>query len=572
MVFMHKLVTVLLFLCAGIGVYAQSGSVLDMEKLTSKVAPSSSSLLTAEQLPVADVIDPNVYVVGPGDVIGYQTTGLDFSEKLAVISPESSLMLERLGVINARDLTLSQLRDSIKNRIAERTPTIEVFVTLKRARIVYVTLKGNVPFPGTYAVPASTRVSSLIQLSRQPWLLRTDPAVTELVRAYGTSVTQNSAEVMRTGGPQISAYALRNIVVRHREGVSVVDLVRARVRGFEKYDPHLREGDVVEIPFDNSLKSTISIAGAVATPAVVAYKPTDHASILLAAAGGPTEDADLERVYLVLGGGSGKVTLTVDENLRIVGDDPELQPGSSIVVERKVVAGSAVRQGVVEVYGEVQKPGSVVITPGVTRISEVIAAAGGLKAAAAPSLSYIVRPDHQSFSQREVSENSFRRFMYSDLVLEDTIRFQLDQHYKIPFVSCDFATALRDTSSDQNVTLNSGDIIVVQPTPERVFVYGQVNQPGFVQYVPKKPMEWYIEQAGGFATGASEGRARIIRGKTKVWVEDDNDVYVEPGDEVYAPRPPAVPVGTQLQTYAIVAGMLSSVVALTATIISLARR
>jgi protein involved in polysaccharide export with SLBB domain len=119
--------------------------------------------------------------------------------------------------------------------------------------------------------------------------------------------------------------------------------------------------------------------------------------------------------------------------------------------------------------------------------------------------------------------------------------------------------------------MQSGDIVVVQPTPDRVFVYGQVARPGYVPYTPNQRLSWYVERAGGYATGGQDDRARIIKGKSKVWVEDDDNVFVEPGDEVYVPRPPDIPVGTELQTYAIVASIASSVVALTATLIAILR-
>jgi protein involved in polysaccharide export with SLBB domain len=226
---------------------------------------------------------------------------------------------------------------------------------------------------------------------------------------------------------------------------------------------------------------------------------------------------------------------------------------------------------VVQVYGEVASPGAVVITPGSTRLSEVIARVGGTTKNASLALSYIVRPDRGPLTMVQQRDDAFRTFQYSDLRLEDTTRYHIDQKYRLPYVSCNVVNAMRDTTSADNVTLQSGDIVVIQPTPDRVFVYGQVTRPGYVPFVPGKRMQWYVDHAGGYATGAEEERARIIKGLSKVWVEDDDNVFVEPGDEVYVPRPPDVPIGTEIQTYAIAASIIASVVALTATVISLLR-
>lgn len=562
---------VLIFCCSAAMVQSQSSGLLDLDRLSTKPTVTSNALLTGEQVPVDDVVNPDVYVVGPGDVIAYMTSGLDFSEKLTVISPENSVLLERLGIISAEGLTLTQLRDTIRATLKQRSPEMDIFLALRRPRLVYVSVKGNVPFPGTYAVPASMRVSTLVNVTRQPWLLRRDAAVNEQVRVMGASTSQTTLELTRTSASPLSPFAMRNIVVQHRHGTSLVDLARSKMPDGAAFDPHVREGDVIHVPFDIGGQPTISIGGAVASPATLVFKHGDRVSLLLAAAGGPLEDADLSRVFLIQADGTPAITLKVNHKLELLSADVELQPGSSVVVERKSPAGSAVQQGVVEVYGEVFHPGSVVITPGVTRVSEVLSRAGGIKPGASLTLSYIVRPDRGASSQRELSERSSRRFMYSDLKLEDTLRFQMDQFFRVPYVSCDLAQALADTNSQQNVALENGDIVVVESTPNQVFVYGQVNSPGYVPYQPKKNLRWYVEQAGGFAAGAEKGRSRIIRGKTKVWTEDDSDVYVYPGDEVYVPRPPAVPIGVELQTYAVIAGILSSVAALAATIITITR-
>lgn len=569
---MNKLTfAVILCLLGMINANAQGSSMLDLDKLTSKASGLSNTMLTGEQFPVANIVDPSIYVVGPGDILAYQTTGLDFTEKLALVSPEGTIMLERIGLVDVRGLTLDAVKDAVKKRLAERSASIEIFITLKRTRLVYVTVNGNVPFPGTYAVPASMRVSTLLQLTRQPWSLRTDAMAKDMGKEFAMSTSRDVQEITKSSGAEISAYARRNIVVKHSDGVSLVDLSRAQEEGQARFDPHLREGDVITVPYDRGQVATISIAGAVVTPAILAYKESDRASTLLAAAGGALDGADLQNVYLINPGSGKKVPLSVDSRLRVTGDNPVLEPGSAIVVGQRVVAGSDATQGVVEVYGEVGTPGSVVIVPGKTRLSQVVEAVGGVKPTAALSLSYIVRPDAQQPTMKNVADQAARSFMYSDLKLEDTLRFQMDQFHRIPYVSCDVEKALKDTNSLQNIALQSGDIVVIKQIPNRIYVYGQVNQPGYVTYVAGKTLEWYVQQAGGFAIDAKEGRARIIRGKNKVWLESNEGVVVEPGDEVYVPRPPAIPAGVELQTYAIIAGILSSVAALTATIITLAR-
>lgn len=547
-----------------------SSSGVDLERLTpsQRSAAALAPLLAGEQLPNSDVVDPRTYIVGPGDLFSYQTSGLDYFEKLTIVTPENNLILERFGMISCSGLTLDQVRDSLSAMVRRRSPNIELTLALRRPRLVYVTVSGNVANQGTYMVPASMRVSTLLAVTRQPGLLGKNAEPTDAGRSMNTPRTL--PEGMRTTASSVSAFARRNIIVRHRTGISTVDLPKASIAGFEHLDPHLREGDEVIVPYDVPDYAVISVAGAVGNTVSLAYREGDRASVLLAACGGPTFDADLTNITLVDGNGSGRMTLSVDSSWQLKGEDPLLSPGSTIVVERKIVTGVASRQGVVELHGEIERTGVQIIVPGVTRLREVIDRAGGIKKEGSLALAYVMRPALGPTTQRTDREASLRRFLYSNLTLEDTLRYFLDQQFRLPYVSCDFNRAFADSASPDNIRLQNGDIIEVPRKPDRIYVYGQVSQPGYVEFVPGRTFEWYVDRAGGFANGAKSGRTIIIRGKTKVSV-DDNDAIVDAGDEVYVPRKPDVPAGTELQMYAVIAGILGSVVAVAGAIISILR-
>ncbi len=549
---------------------AQSSSGVDLERLTPSQRSSSaiSPLLTGEQIPNSDVVDPRSYVVGPGDVLSYQTSGLDYLEKLTIVTPENTLVLERFGMISCAGLTLQQVRDTLAAMIHRRSPNVDLTLSLRRPRLIYATVSGNVANAGTYTVPASMRVSTFLAVSRQPGLIGKNTESSDPGRSM--SALKSAPEGMRSAASPLSAFARRNIIVRHRSGITTVDLSQAAIPGYEHLDPHLREGDEVIVPYDNANYAVIAVAGAVGNPVSLAYREGDRASVLLAASGGPTFDADFANITLVDGNGSGRMTLSVDSTWRLKGEDPLLSPGSTIVVERKVVTGQLSRQGIVEVHGELERTGIQIIIPGVTRLREVIDRAGGIKKEGSLALAYVMRPVLAPTTQRTEREASLRRFLYSNLTLEDTLRYFLDRQFQLPYVSCDFNKAFADSSSPDNIRLQNGDIIEVPRKPDRIYVYGQVSQPGYVAYVPGRTLDWYVSGAGGFANGAKSGRTIIIRGKTKVSVDDD-DAIVEAGDEVYVPRKPDVPAGTELQMYAIVAGILGSVVAVTAAIISILR-
>ena len=91
-----------------------SSSGLELDKLSPLPSSSIGSVLTAEQMPTDDVVIPSIYFLGPGDIISYRTTGIDFTEKMAVVTPENVLLMERFGMVDVTGLTLHDLRENLK--------------------------------------------------------------------------------------------------------------------------------------------------------------------------------------------------------------------------------------------------------------------------------------------------------------------------------------------------------------------------------------------------------------------------------------------------------------------------
>lgn len=552
---------------------AQSSSGFDLDKMmqSNRASGASSQLLQADQIPTDNVVDARLYYLGPGDVLAYQGLGLDLSEKLIPVTPENTVLIERFGLVNVNGMTLAQFRDSLRTIVQGRAPGSEISVTLRRARLIYVQVSGNVPYPGTYAVPASMRASTFLSLVHQPWSLRTDASAREINRTDRVQEQQNRLSgLSRTTTMSLSSYAQRNVTIRGRYVPRMVDLVRGRVRGYEHLDPHLREEDHVVVPFDVASYPTISVGGAFVTNTSLPWKRGDDIATLISASGGLSESAKPNTVRLERRDGS-----TVPVPINEKGESPvastTVEPGDVLVVDEEVYSGFESTTGIVQVQGEVMQPGAVRIVPGSTRLSQAIAMSGGISPRAALNLAYVVRPSERRAFNDHPGE-LLRRFQYSDLVLEDSLRYRLDQTYRLPVVACDVAKAVADSSSSANVVLFSGDKIVVPMQPTSVYVYGQVSNPGYVQYQPGKTMEWYVFQAGGYAVGAKPGRARIVKGRTNVWIQPERDLtIVEPGDEVYVPRAPDVPAGMDIQYYAVIGGVVSSIAALAGVLFTILR-
>jgi protein involved in polysaccharide export with SLBB domain len=531
----------------------------------------NSDLSSQSKFPVSNTVDPAHYYLGPGDILSLQILPMIFSEgEIIVVSPDNSIVIPRIGQFKVKDLTLQQLSDTLQAYIYKEVPKSKVNLSLIQSRTVLVTIRGNVLFPGQYYLPASYNVSSAVSFSNQnrseadmsakqyEAFMKLKMAESELAKYY-TGSGLNSPD-------QLSA---RFVNVIHSDGTySIADLARSIVEQNNGYNPYIREGDLITVPYSNNVSGKISINGAVVNPYTTMFNAGDKASFLLKLGLGLLQEADTNNIYLVNPASGEKTILQCDQSMNLISQDYNLEPGSIIIVGSKTSQVYS-KYGVVSVKGNVNKPGSYPIEVGKTRIKDVIENADGLNQEAYLPLANIVRSELADLSAYNAYYEISRLFQYSDLVLEDTIRYMIDINYRKPIVSCDFVKLFGDTSSTDNVLLEDGDLINIPSNPRKVYVFGQVNQPGYVEFSMGQNMEWYISHAGGYAQNAEVERARIIRGKTFVWEEGTEDVPVYAGDMIYVPRPPDIPKAVELQNYSILASVLLATVSIVSIILNI---
>jgi protein involved in polysaccharide export with SLBB domain len=565
-----SILNLILLLCIGYTAESQvmgSSSDFDMTKLMQQNAPSGSELLRTELLPSDNIVDPITYRVGPGDVLSIQILSGNATEQYISITPENSVLIPRIGEVSLLGKTLSQAKDTIITVMKNRNPQATITVMLRKSRTLYISIKGNIRFPGTYTVPASMRVSTIIRLANQPPKSAAQNTMGGTSAQIDQSKELNAIEaqksVLKAGtmsaGEDLPSFVARNISILHTDGSAHnVDLEKSITEVRNNLDPTLREGDQIYVPFEKPGYATIAIAGAVRRPITIAYKQGDKASMLLKLGYGFSEDANVNEVYLDQGGEQTKINVQSDGTLS---KDIDILPGAVMVVRSKNISATGFKTGVAELTGAILNPGAYTIKPGITTLKDIVQQAGGFTDKAYLPLAYIVRREKQEPASNEPRFRAMMGMQFTDLKAEDTMRYLMHSMYRKPSVACDFTKAFSGSEKD-NVLIEDGDIIVMPENPQRVYVYGQVNNPGYVTFVSGKTMDWYIQQAGGYAAGADEDLTRIIKGRSKIWVEGDKkDVFVESGDEIYCAPPSQRPPGYEYQYYSFLITAIGGLVA-----------
>jgi protein involved in polysaccharide export with SLBB domain len=330
-------------------------------------------------------------------------------------------------------------------------------------------------------------------------------------------------------------YAIRGIKIKSVNGEEkLIDLAKFRIDGDFKNNPYLKNDDVIIFPAVDLDRNFIRIMGAVNNPIKFMFVDGDKLSDAIELAQGVNqayEGVTHATIYRLSYDGS-----KIDSIIVSLTDDILLQRGDRIDVRANETRR---KDYVVNVIGEVNKPGFIPITNNETTVAEVMQKAGGFTNKADIARAELIRGAN-AFEKLVFSEQLEKLLMarMSTLVEDDSLYFLIDE--KLRFLRgnglIDFSKIFDDSSASGNFIVQDYDVIYVPPKIDLVFVYGQVNKSGYVKYSPNKTFDYYLNLGGGIGETALD--IYIIKGQSRSWIaaEDNPRMIIDPGDYIWVSK------------------------------------
>ena len=105
---------------------------------------------------------------------------------------------------------------------------------------------------------------------------------------------------------------------------------------------------------------------------------------------------------------------------------------------------------------------------------------------------------------------------------------------------------LTDNEQLNNLRIFDGDQLYIPKDEQTIFVFGQVNNPGYFGYSSSKSPSEYIAQAGGFALSADKERVFILKAGDATWFNVD-DTELKSGDKIFVDRIPVEELNSKRQ-------------------------
>jgi len=481
----------------------------DATQLLSELNIPSQNLTS---MPVEGVVNPDIYIVGQGDVFSLGLFGFLNQIIPVPVSIEGTVIIPSVGEIKVSDLTLSQAKDKVISAVKKRYYSSNVSFTLSQPRTFLIPVTGL--NQGTYTVTSLTRPSQILSV------IIFDTLNAQKKLDY-TKITDNMK------------FSFRNIELKRKDGsIVIVDIYKYFNTKEEKYNPTLREGDLLKVPITNLNTNCITVYGAVQIPGHYEYNVSDDLESAIGLGRGFDLNAEPDSVLLYRPNADSKsyecivLSYEKDKNFKINVYDRIFVKYKSDY--KKMVS--------VELQGEILRPGTYPITFKNTRLRDIIEMAGGFTKNAYLPLCIIFRKYDEEYMRRDTMELMVNR-RANDLIVseKDKLNFEEDIRGRRNRVIVDFEKLFKENDESQNIILEDKDIIYINDNKNAVYVFGQVQSEGFVTFQEGKDYEYYIEKAGGFSLAADKGNTRIIKFNTRGWYKPD-EINLNSGDFIYIPK------------------------------------
>ncbi|MEL7361887.1 MAG: polysaccharide biosynthesis/export family protein [Bacteroidota bacterium] len=494
-------------------------------------------------------VDPDAYIVGPGDVFTVTAGGGIPIVQSATVSADGLLVFPDLGAFEVEGATLASVQDDVQAALRRAYRNVPTNVALSRPRQFFVHVSGAVPAPGRHIVGPVARVEDAIAASfngQSPLAARNQggprevetpvPAPANLTAELATAPIQDERRANPTpGAPEESLPALRNVLVVHKDGArSRVDLMRYYATGDTRHNPYLRDGDAVHLPLFAPNVAGVHVDGDLIESQVHDYRTGDTVRDLAEVALGLGALDQVQAIRLTQLDSQGRPeTVTLDATvLQADGLSPEVQPRAQVYfVSQDVTAGTA------DAVGALLYPGTYPIRIGQTSVQDLLAMAGGLHPEAMPRLAVLERRQEtdpaMSYTVEETARLGTLDFFSLDFLASGLYEFQ-----RIPLgaeVLVEGATPL---------LLRDGDRLLVPTGDDAIQVLGAVRRPGYVPFVAGAAASYYVEQAGG---SAAEAQGVFVLNASTGEVVPASASTIQPGDRVFVDREPRLETEQQQQ-------------------------
>jgi len=465
-------------------------------------------MMQSSFMPINEPNFDSSYILDFGDTLEIQLIGQKNSIDELPIKRDGSINIPEIGKVFVSGLSLEDINEMIKSKVANAYIGIEVFVSLVNIRDIQVLITGNAFNPGIYTLNGNSNLLHALSM------------------AGGIDEKGSYREIQ---------------LIRDDKVINTVDLYDIFIHGKSGFGQRLRSGDSILIKPSNDL---INLTGAVKRKGIYELLPDETFQDLFNYGNGFSDSANINTL---------RIERLDKENVNFIAvkninDLIKLKPisGDSLNVrayERKSVT----------ISGAVNTPGSYIISKGET-LSSLIEKAEGYKEDAYPFGSILNNNKALSLNQIAVERlyTSFIQKMITKgdaLFASESLPFVLEELKRSTItgrVMAEFDLDVIKANPELDTNLDDGDEIIIPTKTQQVYIFGEVSNIGAIRYKAGRRLDEYLIDSGGLLeTGDNtnifvvhpNGEVNRIQGRGLSFLNNrSNNILIYPGSVIYVPR------------------------------------
>jgi protein involved in polysaccharide export with SLBB domain len=467
------------------------------------------NMMQTSFMPINEPNFDSSYLLDFGDTLEIQLTGQQNSIDEFPIKRDGSVNIPEIGKVSVAGLSLESASSLIKNKISNAYIGIEAFVSLVNIRDIQVLITGNAYNPGIYTLNGNSNLLHALSMAG--------------------GIDEN--------GSYRQIEHLRDNVV-----INSIDLYDIFIHGKSGFGQRLRSGDSILIKPANEL---ITLSGAVKRPGVYELTSDEYYSDLFAYGNGFSSSADTNSM---------RVERLNKEEVEFI-NISEVKDLSSI----KPVAGDRLNvrpyiRKSVTIAGAVKTPGTYIIGRDDTLLS-LIEKAEGYSDDAYPFGGILNNKMAEEINADAVEKlyNTYIQKLISKgdaLFASESLPFILAElkNSKISGrVMAEFDLDVIRATPQLDTNLDDGDSIIIPSKTQQIYIYGEVNNPGTIRYIPGQSIQKYLEFSGGVLDSADNkniyvvhpnGELNRISATSRLSFLDNRgeNILIYPGSVIFIPR------------------------------------
>lgn len=457
------------------------------------VSPSGTSYSIfplAPNAPLSGILDNSIdekaYYVGGGDVFRIFVVDLPSMHYVASVNQNCDLIIPTLGIIPLGKVTLVRAKELITDFMHQKMKRPnEIRVVLEGVKYATVYAFGSVSSPGSYSFYGITRL----------WdVLRT---------ITNGSFSDNNFR------------AVRRI---NKDSTDYFDLFTFLYKGDFSQNPYVYPGDQLYV---FPALSRVFITGAGLRGWISGYVPIlpDEAATDFLSHFFFNENADVEHILIQ----------RTDDNIHYEQVTFNLKQKQVFSLKNNDIIAIPIKKDypqicIINVSGEVMLPGAYSIMKSGSSVQALVALAGGYTSFADSGKTVILRRGKQAPPLLAAGNKSDG---------EASIRPEMGASFGMTITTRDFQVIR--VKEHQEVTLESGDQILVPRAEPLVFVSGSVKYPGGYPYKPNQNKNYYIRCAGGQTERADKGNIAIVTFYGDITQTKGVNAEIDKGDLIIVP-------------------------------------